>query len=134
MTAGVPGAGIGGLFYLAAALVAPAWDGWRTLVRRDRRVHRPWFVARLAVLALLMLGGIVAAGWLLGLVLTSPSLLAQGARAPAAGGATPQFIARAAVLLTVGTLVAVLAGVEVLRLALRLQSRRARARRVQESR
>jgi hypothetical protein len=134
MTAGVPGAGIGGLFYLAAALVAPAWDGWRTLVRRDRRVHRPWFVARLAVLALLMLGGIVAAGWLLGLVLTSPPLLAQGARAPAAGGASPQFIARAAVLLTVGTLVAVLAGVEVLRLALRLQSRRARARRAQESR
>jgi hypothetical protein len=134
MTAGVPGAGIGGLFYLAAALVAPAWDGWRTLVRRDRRVHRPWFVARLAVLALLMLGGIVAAGWLLGLVLTSPSLLAQGARAPAGGGATPQFIARAAVLLTLGTLVAVLAGVEVLRLALRLQSRRARARRAQESR
>jgi hypothetical protein len=134
MTAGVPGAGIGGLFYLAAALVAPAWDGWRTLVRRDRRVHRPWFVARLAVLALLMLGGIVAAGWLLGLVLTSPPLLAQGARAPAAGAATPQFIARAAVLLTVGTLVAVLAGVEVLRLSLRLQSRRARARRAQESR
>jgi hypothetical protein len=134
MTAGVPGAGIGGLFYLAAALLAPAWEGCRALARRERRVHPPWFVARLAVLALLMLGGIVVVGWLLGLLLTSPSLLGQGANAPAAAGAAPQFIARAAVLLTVGTLVAVLAGVEVLRLALRLQSRRAATPRAQESR
>jgi hypothetical protein len=130
MTAGVPGAGIAGLFYLAAALLAPLWN----LVRRSRRQPsaRRWsFVARLAVLALSMLSGIALAGLLIGLALTSASAIAHVPGAYAHAPTAPFVIARLTVFLTLGTLVAVLAGVEVLALFAsprRLAARRARGR------
>lgn len=129
MTAGVPGAGIAGLFYMAGALLAPL----RELARAPRRttVRRPWrFVARLAVLAVSMLAGIAVAGLLIGLVLATPAVLAHVPGAPINAATAPWFIARATVFLTFGTLAAVLVGVEVLALAIsprRTAARRARA-------
>jgi preprotein translocase subunit SecG len=113
MTAGVPGAGIAGLFYLAGALLAPLWN-----LARGAGIQpgiRPWtFVWRLALLALSMLTGIALAGLLIGLVLTSPSSIAHLRGVPHGTSTTPFFIARVTVFLTIGTLVIVLAAVEVL--------------------
>jgi hypothetical protein len=64
MTVGAPGAGIGGLFYLASALVLP----FRSLLRawRGEQVH--WrSVMRQAGLALAVLAAIWLAGWVIGL-------------------------------------------------------------------
>jgi hypothetical protein len=58
MTAGMPGTGIGGLFYVVAGLIAP-------LRRSDRKPA----AAHVAVLSLGVLVGIFATGWLLGFLL-----------------------------------------------------------------
>ena len=59
MTPGLPGAGIGGLFYLLAALFSPVWETVRLL--RGNGAPRQWVVVlRLFALAL----SIVAAMWL----------------------------------------------------------------------
>ena len=115
MTAGVPGAGIGGLFYLACALLMPV----RALLgaaRGTRATHGAIFVARHAAMAAAMLGSIWVAGWLLGLALgwwtTTPALAAG----TPTGAEVPRVIGRAMVALTVGTLVGVLLLVELLRL------------------
>jgi hypothetical protein len=118
----MPGAGIGGLFYLAAALIAPAWHGLRALRRRTGRVHGWRFVGRLALYAGLMVGGISLMGWALGYGLTSPAVMVRMPGAPLAPGDAPQFIARAALVLTFATLVAVLVAVEMLRVLMRWRS------------
>lgn len=65
MTAGVPGTGIGGLFYLLAALLLPL----RGIVRRVRGVRVSWrAIARNAGLAFGVFLGIWLTGWLLGLL------------------------------------------------------------------
>jgi len=66
MTAGVPGTGIGGLFYMIAAVLLPI----RELRRRIRGLRAPW--STIAVQVALALGiflGIWATGWLLGLLI-----------------------------------------------------------------
>jgi len=66
MTAGVPGTGIGGLFYLLAALLLPL----RGIIRRIRGVHVSWrAIAGKASLAFSVFLGIWLTGWLLGLLL-----------------------------------------------------------------
>lgn len=131
MTAGVPGAGIAGLFYLVGALLAPLWN----LSRRGRvgpRARSWMFVARLALIALVMLAGIGLAGVLVGRLLTSPTIMAHVPGAAANAPASPAFIARLTVVLTVGTLALVLGAVELLALIAsprRLAARRSRKRR-----
>jgi hypothetical protein len=66
MTAGVPGTGIGGLFYLTAALLLPL----RGLVSRARGARVSWkAIAGKAALAAGVFLGIWLTGWLLGLFL-----------------------------------------------------------------
>ena len=66
MTVGVPGTGIGGLFYILAALWAPV----RSLLLRPRRTKgNPGALVRLFFLGLAVVLGIYATGWLLGFVL-----------------------------------------------------------------
>ena len=66
MTAGVPGTGLGGLFYIVAGLLLPV----RGTIRSVRRKIVAWDeVARLVGLALGVSVGIWATGWLLGWLL-----------------------------------------------------------------
>lgn len=59
MTVGIPGTGIGGLFYVVAGVIAP--------LRRSGRKRAALYVAALAIGVLL---GIFSTGWLLGLLLS----------------------------------------------------------------
>jgi len=77
MTVGIPGAGIGGLFYLIAALLLP----FRSLIRRLSGIRVSWKeTARQVGLALGIFLGIWATGWLLGR-LVAPTLAASAASA-----------------------------------------------------
>ncbi len=63
MNVGLPGTGIGGLFYLVTALCMPLLELARTLWRGQLDVHR-WRVAWLqASLAGAILGGMYATAW-----------------------------------------------------------------------
>ena len=115
MTAGIPGAGIGGVFYILTSLFAPL----RTTVRwlhGDRPSKREWHLSmRHASMASTILAAIWLCGWLLGAVLVAgnPVTHAQGG---IAGAGTSSIIGAAMVYLTLGTLLCVVIGVEVLRL------------------
>ncbi len=66
MTAGIPGTGIGGIFYFTAAILLPL----RAVARGGRVRFRTRFGRAIAqaAIALAMLAGIWATGWFLGLV------------------------------------------------------------------
>lgn len=64
MTAGLPGTGIGGVFYLVSALLMPFVELFRTL-RGESSVERWLIVAR----QLTMATAIIAGMWLMGLLL-----------------------------------------------------------------
>ena len=86
MTAGVPGTGIGGLFYLTAALLLPL----RGIVRRIHGGRVSWrAIAGKAALAAGVFLGIWLTGWLLGM------FLAPAARTiEAAAGLRPASVLR----------------------------------------
>lgn len=105
MIVGVPGTGIGGLFYLLSALALPL-----------RRVVR-W---RVALAQGVMAGGILAGMWATGLLLGA--LLGTVARAHAPPGLVSHsgnLLLTATFVLSFGTLIVVLLGVELLRVLLR---------------
>ena len=118
MTAGIPGAGIGGVFYLVTALLAPVWMVVCLLTGR-RRASGDWRLAmRHCLLAVTILGVIWLTGWGLGLVLTSRPVATAFPGAPVRAGSA-QVLGTAMVYLTLATLAAVLIGVELLRLVVR---------------
>jgi hypothetical protein len=118
MTAGLPGVGIGGIFYLASAIMMP----FRSLyaMATGRAHDARWRVAlRQAAIA----GGILGVLWLTGLALgwvlatvVPHAMIASG------GGAAPEHVwnvvRTSALLLSFGTLAAVLLVVQLLRLTL----------------
>ena len=113
MTAGLPGAGIGGLFYLASTLMLPV----RSLVRRVRGradLDAPW---RQQVHSLLIVVGIVGGLWLagrlLGLVVPDELLIRGGPQGSRGAGSMRSVIPMATFAVAVATLVGVLAAVEV---------------------
>ena len=115
MTAGLPGAGIGGIFYVLAALLAPAWETVRALC--DDGLPRQWrLVLRHFLLAALILFGMWLTGWLIGVVLTSPLVVGHDV-GPRVDPAYTQVIGRRIALFTLTTLAVVLVAVEVLRLS-----------------
>lgn len=110
MTAGLPGTGIGGIFYLATALGMPLREAYLRLRKRSGGDWRT--VTMQFAIAGAILGGIWVTGWLLGLVLAAARPLASsGAMLP-----PPNVLRYATLALAFGTLAGVLAGVEVLRL------------------
>jgi hypothetical protein len=114
VTPGLPGAGIGGLFYLLAALFSPVWETVRLL--RGNKAPRQWVVvSRLFALAL----SIVAAMWLTAWIVVAVFSLAPhadaGGTASSAEGML-QTIGRRMAVLTASTLALVLSAVELLRL------------------
>ena len=112
MTVGLPGAGIGGLFYLASTLLLPA----RSLLRRvrGRPDQAPW---RRQLHSVLIAAGIIVAlwlaGWLLGLVVPDELLVRSGAPGTQGGRAMRSVIPMATFAIAVATLVGVLATVEI---------------------
>jgi hypothetical protein len=115
VTVGLPGAGIGGMFYLLAALLAPLWEAIRAL--RKNESPRQWqLVLRLFLLAGLILSGMWVTAWVIGVILTSPSIVREHVGVPV-DPAYPQVIARSMALFALTTLTVVLVAVEVLRLS-----------------
>jgi hypothetical protein len=114
VTPGLPGAGIGGLFYLLAALFSPVWEAIRLL--RGNGAPRQWvMVLRLFALAL----SIVAAMWLTAWIVVAAVSLAShasGGGTTSSAAAMSQTIGRRMAVLTASTLALVLLGVELLRL------------------
>lgn len=109
MAAGLPGFGLGGLFFIASALLAPGVELWRTA--RGRSSVAAWrTVGRQFGQALAMLGAVL-------LVL---SLVHQGWKVPLAS--TPAA-------LTIGLLVSVLLGAKLLALVAQATASRALTRR-----
>ena len=110
MNAGLPGTGIGGIFYLASALAMPLREAYRR-VRGRAAGNRRVVAAQLAIA-----GGILGAMWvtgrLLGLALAAARPIARlGTSLP------PSNVLRiASITLALGTLAGVLVGVELLRL------------------
>ena len=120
MTAGSPGAGIGGLFYLANAL----WLPLRTLMRRARGELVVWRPALgQALLAATILLGIWGAGWLLGLWI-GPAGRAAAPGGLSAGARTARLLGAATIFASLGTLAAVLLSVQLARVAVRKRPRR----------
>jgi hypothetical protein len=121
MTAGMPGTGIGGLFYLTAALLLPL----RGVARMARGLHNSWpTILQQAGLALAIGTGIWATGWMIGFIL-GPVGTAQAAM-QAGVASVPRFqsiLRWAALLAGLGTLAIVLLLVQFARLASRLKAR-----------
>ena len=118
MTAGLPGTGIGGMFYLMSALATPLWEAY---VRFRGRRSRGWsLVAAQTAIAGAILAGVWATGWLLGLALRASPRVVPGAATLHPGNLLPAV----ALLFSVGTLAVVLLGVELLRLWVRRRPER----------
>lgn len=116
MSIGLPGTGVGGLFYLLSGLFMPFREGYRALWRAsDRRSRR--LVTRQAGITLGVLVGIWATGWLLGLVLShAPAFVAMATGGHAPSGRAANVLRIASLSLAFATLAAVLGAVEVARL------------------
>src|SRR5258705_8337297 len=117
MTVGLPGVGIGGMFYLASALLMPFRSLVATFTGRETR----WPVAlRQALIALATIAAIWGTGWGIGWLIATVS-------SPSVAGALPRgtigvpvrnAVRTAALLGSLGTLTIVLAAVQALRLLL----------------
>ena len=110
MTAGIPGAGIGGLFYLASTILLPVRSAWRRV--RGRPDDVSW---RQQAHSLFLVVGIAAALWATGLVLAFVVPDEALSRVPATGlhSSVRTVLPVATFGIAVGTLVMVLAAVEV---------------------
>jgi hypothetical protein len=121
MTAGLPGAAVGGLFYLVSALLMPVVQLVR--LRRGRRLPGH---GRLVLRQSAMAAGILAALWVVGeglgwlFVATRlhvvPQLAAQPQGLPQD---VPNVVRATAFAVSMGTLILVLGVVQVLRLVVR---------------
>jgi len=113
MTAGLPGAGIGGLFYLAATITLPFRSLWRRV--RGQSDAMSWrHQAHNVAMAAGIIAGLWVAGWLLGFVVPDEMLkpgISSGVGS--AGISTRTVIPAATFAVAIGTLAMVLAAVEV---------------------
>ena len=122
MNPGLPGAGIGGLFYILSALWMTICELWR---RRQGNVPGRWpLVARQFGIAVGIIVAMSGAFWALDTV-----LMLQLVAAHAAGQMHAMWILRVSALaVTSGVLATVLGTVHVVRLCLRLRTVRHAAR------
>lgn len=118
MTAGVPGAGIGGMFYLLMALLAPVWTAVGALTGRQPGRARWALALRHSLLSAAILAAIWLTGWGLGLLLVSKSAASVLPGMPSEA-ISARVLGVAMVYIALSTLAAVLVGVELLRLLVR---------------
>ncbi|HYK82289.1 MAG TPA: tetratricopeptide repeat protein [Gemmatimonadales bacterium] len=111
MTVGLPGTGIGGLFYLLSAAAMPLGEAYRRL--RGRAARGGWrVVLGQTAIATGILAGMWATGWLLGAGLRAAHpFVPHIARAPSGN-----VLRTTMLVLSFGTLAVVLVAVELLRL------------------
>lgn len=118
MTVGLPGVGLGGIFYLVSAALMPV----RELVRAVRREQpaRWRLVLKQTAMVAGILGALWLTGWLLGLVIaTSPTALVRTGGAALRSSAAHNVLRVGALALSLATLLFVLATVQVARLLVR---------------
>ena len=121
MTPGVPGAGIGGLFYLASTLLLP----FRSLLRRVRGHPDSMTTAQMAyavALACGVLASLWTTGWVLAMILPD-EVLASVSASGSGQGHVRTVLPVATFATAVTTLLVVLGAVELARL---MQARRHR--------
>jgi tetratricopeptide (TPR) repeat protein len=126
MTVGLPGAGIGGLFYLISALAMPFHAVARRIGARSRLTKGeadraiPWaLIARQVAIAAGILVALWLTGWILArLLVANPAVLGR-AQSTAAGQELPNVLRIAAVIVSLVTLGAVLVAVQIARLVIR---------------
>jgi tetratricopeptide (TPR) repeat protein len=133
MTVGLPGAGIGGLFYLLSALAMPfRAAGESLLIASGRRSPTARSKPRWSLVwkQFAMASGIIAALWVTGWILAAflvshPTALGQ-AQTTEIGRRLPNVLRAAAVLVSLATLGAVLLSVQIARLVVSATARRER--------
>ncbi len=122
MTAGVPGTGLGGLFYILAALLLP----FRSLVQTLRRKRVNWGESlKLTALAIAVFLGIWVTGLFLGIILDPMAMTVDAAvGVPIEVRAVSENVLRwATVVAGFATLSVVLLAVQVARLIARRKQR-----------
>jgi fucose permease len=119
MNAGLPGTGIGGIFYLLSALWMPFHELYKTLKNKSQPQRMRLIVVQ-SGMALGIIAGIWLAGWLLGELMMMHAKLAfkPGAAAKAISN-VPNAIKVTMVFLTIGLLTMVVTGVHILKLVIR---------------
>ena len=113
MTAGLPGAGIGGLFYLVSTILLPL----RSIVKRLRgqQVSVPWRdQGHSLAIAIGIIGALWIAGWLLSFVVPD-ELLTRGILVGGGGSPARSVLSMATLAVGVVTLLLVLLAVEIAR-------------------
>ena len=124
MTVGIPGAGIGGLFYILNALWMPFREA-RLAIQGRSSPERWELVKRQATIAIGILASLGVTGWVLGLALATHLTRAAVADRDVSYATTrelPRFFTYSALLITLTTLGLIQAGVTVLRLVVRPKS------------
>ena len=116
MSVGLPGSGIGGVFYLLSALLMPVDGALRSMRQRTRL--RPRLIIRQASLAVAIVIALLLTGWAIEwfIVSASTSAFAFATGTVLSGSAVPRVLRAATFAITFGTLGAVLLTVQILRL------------------
>lgn len=128
MSVGLPGTGVGGLFYLASALCMPFREALRAAAGRSNQRSRR-VVLRQTLIALGVLGGIWLVGWLIGLLLSRvPAVAATINAVPAFAGRSSNILQVTSLLVALATLTSVVGAVEILGLVRRWRALRAARR------
>ncbi len=126
MTAGLPGTGVGGLFYMLCGIVMPFREAYRAVRgKSDARSRR--LVAYQTLMALGVVAGIWATGWLLGLMINwAPTAAAAAHGAGHVATHASNVVRLMAFFVAFATLAFVLAAVQVARVvnACRVRVRR----------
>lgn len=132
MTVGLPGAGIGGLFYLLSALFMPVHAGLDLAFRKSGIVRGasrqpPWgLIWRQFATAVAIIAGLWLTGWALAaLLLRHPGVMGQ-MQSTDVGKRLPNVLRVAAVMVSLATLFGVLAVVQIARLVVSAEVERRR--------
>jgi hypothetical protein len=112
MTVGLPGVGIGGIFYLISALLMPIHESIRTF-RGESSAGRWRVVATHWTLAAAIVAALWATGWVLGLIVPAAAI---GIDPAASSVVARNVIEVGALALSLGTLTLVLLAVHIARL------------------
>ena len=119
MAVGLPGVGLGGVFYLLSAAIMPVREAVR--FRRGTDGRRLRLVVRQTLLATGILVALWATGWALGHMITAAAATSSATSRFVPHGVSGNALRVSALVLSVGTLALVLTLVQIARVVVRLQ-------------